>query len=190
MVHRARRRSRQPARPLMQRAALPALYAALTFAAPHAHAAGGAPVEQLGIAANHGGQFCLWSPARPAPGAKLTLLIPDQPQTIAEAIVAGPGTACPSPTTPHWPAVTLRLLNGHVPPDLALIAIPGAEPHANKAGLVLWHPPGSAEISFRSCTSHDGVHLTAWQASQRIWHGYYYVGEDLEPDCTDAETAE
>jgi hypothetical protein len=42
--------------------------------------------------------------------------------------------------------------------------------------------------SFRSCTSSEGVHLTVWAgeplASRRLWHQYFHLGYDMEPDCT------
>jgi hypothetical protein len=45
---------------------------------------------------------------------------------------------------------------------------------------------------FRSCTSSEGVHLTIWQGKPLIgirkWHSYYYLGFDVEPTCTPADT--
>jgi len=44
---------------------------------------------------------------------------------------------------------------------------------------------------FRTCASTEGVHATAWAgvplASPRRWHAYYYLGYDVEPDCTPAD---
>jgi hypothetical protein len=46
---------------------------------------------------------------------------------------------------------------------------------------------GSAH-SFRSCTSTEGLHLTVWDsAPSRKWHRYYYLGYDVEPNCTEKE---
>ena len=46
--------------------------------------------------------------------------------------------------------------------------------------------------SFRSCTSSEGVHLTVWTGKplegQRSWHYYYYLGYDVDPDCTEGDT--
>jgi hypothetical protein len=46
----------------------------------------------------------------------------------------------------------------------------------------------------RSCTSQEGLHLTAWSGtpltSQRLWHQYYYLGYDVEPSCDDREVRE
>lgn len=42
--------------------------------------------------------------------------------------------------------------------------------------------------SFRVCASNEGLHLTVWEGeslkSKRLWHKYYYLGYDIEPDCT------
>jgi len=42
--------------------------------------------------------------------------------------------------------------------------------------------------SFRLCTSHEGLHLTVWTGEplegKRLWHEYYYLGYDVEPNCT------
>ncbi len=45
--------------------------------------------------------------------------------------------------------------------------------------------------SFRSCASSEGLHLTVWDGmplkSPRRWHRYYYLGYDVEPDCTEKD---
>lgn len=50
--------------------------------------------------------------------------------------------------------------------------------------------PGSHRptTTLRSCTSSEGVHLTAWQGRRRVWHTYVYLGYDVEPTCESAET--
>jgi hypothetical protein len=46
---------------------------------------------------------------------------------------------------------------------------------------------------FRTCASEEGIHATAWSgtplSSPRRWHAYYYLGYDVEPNCTPAEIA-
>ena len=41
------------------------------------------------------------------------------------------------------------------------------------------------------CSSAEGVHYNVWSGearkSSRLWHGYWYAGYDLEPNCSDAE---
>lgn len=42
-------------------------------------------------------------------------------------------------------------------------------------------------IYFRSCASGEGLHFSSWLgqplSGERIWHLYYYLGYDVEPDC-------
>lgn len=47
-----------------------------------------------------------------------------------------------------------------------------------------------APLRFRQCASQEGLHLTAWRQSRRVWHEYWYLGMDLEPDCTDRDVAD
>jgi hypothetical protein len=54
--------------------------------------------------------------------------------------------------------------------------------------------PGKEPWRFRTCASTEGIHATAWSgvplASPRRWHAYYYLGYDVEPDCTEADYRE
>jgi hypothetical protein len=49
---------------------------------------------------------------------------------------------------------------------------------------------GSLE-TFRACTSHEGIHLTLWLGeplqSVRVWHGYFFLGYEVEPSCVPAD---
>jgi hypothetical protein len=51
--------------------------------------------------------------------------------------------------------------------------------------------PGRMSWRFRTCASAEGVHATAWSgvplAAARRWHAYYYLGYDVEQDCTPAD---
>jgi hypothetical protein len=48
--------------------------------------------------------------------------------------------------------------------------------------------PAANRLYLRSCTSGEGMHLTAWAgkplAGARVWHRYHYLGYDVEPTCT------
>jgi hypothetical protein len=52
----------------------------------------------------------------------------------------------------------------------------------------------SQQIEFRSCSSLEGVHFSAWSGGaltrKRVWHFYHYLGYDVEPTCTDADFKE
>jgi hypothetical protein len=45
--------------------------------------------------------------------------------------------------------------------------------------------------SFRACASNEGLHLTVWVSeplkSKRLWHAYYYLGYDVDPNCTEKD---
>ncbi|UJP05319.1 MAG: hypothetical protein LZF61_10885 [Nitrosomonas sp.] len=45
--------------------------------------------------------------------------------------------------------------------------------------------------AIKICASSEGVHMTAWSGSfknmSRIWHAYYYLGQDLESNCSTEE---
>jgi hypothetical protein len=49
----------------------------------------------------------------------------------------------------------------------------------------------AGRITFRSCTSMEGLHLFAASdvglKSKTVWHSYYYLGYDVEPTCKDAD---
>ena len=45
----------------------------------------------------------------------------------------------------------------------------------------------SSPLTFRQCTSAEGLHLTAWRANRRTWHQYWYLGTDVVPTCTESE---
>jgi hypothetical protein len=53
--------------------------------------------------------------------------------------------------------------------------------------------PGRMSWRFRTCASAEGVHATAWSgvplAAARRWHAYYYLGYDVEQDCTPTDYA-
>lgn len=49
--------------------------------------------------------------------------------------------------------------------------------------------PGDAmPYTFESCASHEGIHFMARRDGVLVWHGYYYLGFDLEPDCPEEES--
>jgi hypothetical protein len=47
------------------------------------------------------------------------------------------------------------------------------------------------EIAFRSCASMEGLHflVSAGNGSnaKKVWHDYYYLGYDVEPNCKEAD---
>jgi len=90
----------------------------------------------------------------------------------------------------------VRIVRGKMVPNAAYFAVfaspelfsgRGAEIHGDLDG------DGKPEY-FRQCTSSEGVHLTIWSGrplkGTRRWHCYFYLGYDVEPNCTEAEYEE
>ncbi|MFN0061548.1 MAG: hypothetical protein ACKVPX_03415 [Myxococcaceae bacterium] len=72
------------------------------------------------------------------------------------------------------------------------LAWPTQRLEAGRLGVALLHTEGSVTASqFRECTSAEGVHVTVWEGtplkSRLRWHGYWYAGYDLEPNCEPGE---
>jgi hypothetical protein len=74
----------------------------------------------------------------------------------------------------------------------ALVAAPESVTMRESVSYVTFET-GTTPISPRSCTSAEGLHLTAWRGqplrSARVFHTHHYVGYDMQPSCTDSETA-
>ena len=76
-------------------------------------------------------------------------------------------------------------------PILVLGRLPTVQMRGDTVMLAV--EPGQKSWRFRTCASEEGVHATAWSgvplSSPRRWHAYYYLGYDVEPDCTPADYA-
>lgn len=61
-------------------------------------------------------------------------------------------------------------------------------PEGESAGLA---SSGSHTLYFRSCATREGLYLTAWAGKplkgKRLWSEYYYLGYDVDPDCTELD---
>jgi hypothetical protein len=71
-------------------------------------------------------------------------------------------------------------------PIVVLGKLPRAEMRADT--VLLEVEPGQTAWRFRTCASEEGIHATAWAgvplSARRRWHAYYYLGYDVEPNCT------
>jgi len=57
-----------------------------------------------------------------------------------------------------------------------------------KGGLLIdLDGDGRAEL-LKACPGSEGIHVTAWQGNKRVWHSYMYLGIDIQPACSAAET--
>jgi hypothetical protein len=150
--------------------------------------AGGDVSASLGVVMRHGDELCAYlAAAPPALEKRLGVVVPGRLQTVAAASLDGGDTTCHDEITPHMEAFRLHLRSGTIPPRVAAIGIVG-DANLSQAGQAFeWHLQSAQPVTFSSCTSADGVHLSAWQQGRRVWHAYVYVGQDLVPDCTQSQ---
>lgn len=151
---------------------------------------------RLGIAVQTGHGVCLSIPAQALPTHTLLSLVdPGSEPSVAQAEVTGGGKGCPGVKSKGMVGYRLRIVKGHVDDNAVLIAAVGDVAIVVSGNSVIAHIDKDARPeAFRSCTSADGVHLTVWDGAAlkgtRLWHAYYYLGQDLEPSCTEQESAD
>jgi hypothetical protein len=145
--------------------------------------------SMLGLVTGTGYGACLTVTPGVTPSPTVTVItLPDS--RVITAAVTGAGETC-SGDVSGLKDVSYRLTS------------PGFEAGEIGVAVLLSSPAvidGSTDLdangireSFRLCTSHEGVHVTAWAGepltSRRVWHRYHYLGYDVDPSCTHAETA-
>jgi len=132
---------------------------------------------------------CLRTTAQLTPGRKIHVVLFDR-STIVPATVGNPAPGCGDGVDKQQRAYQLEsheLVSG----DFGIAVL------VNNLEMVMGDRTdidrdGKHE-SYRVCTSTEGVHLTVWSGevieNKRLWHDYYYLGYDLDPTCTERETA-
>jgi hypothetical protein len=148
------------------------------------------PQLRIGLAAGDS-EHCLAMRGAALPaGSPITLVTPNEPQEVHRAVVAGTRANCEVMTPHDMPGPYYRLApeaGGARLPGLsvAVLGRPGALVVAGEVRLDLGNDRLEARV--RSCTSSEGLHLTLWSGaplkSTRLWHAYWYLGMDFEPDC-------
>lgn len=53
---------------------------------------------------------------------------------------------------------------------------------------VLFTNANRQSVIIHKCTSYEGVHLSAWEGSSRLWHDYYTLSYDVDPTCSREES--
>jgi hypothetical protein len=134
-----------------------------------------------------------------AVGEALTLISLDNPQSLFRAkIIERLDWACS-----EWDVsgedknyYRLEVLNGKIDSTIPLVAILKSEAKflVNQTGVEVDLNQDGVPETFRSCVSSEGLHLTIWSGNplvgKRQWHIYYYLGYDMEGDCTRKEIQE
>ncbi|HSJ32552.1 MAG TPA: hypothetical protein VK933_14020 [Longimicrobiales bacterium] len=160
-----------------------------------AEADGPAPVAHpvdwdavFGVVAWSDEVVCMRVPARAAPArSRVAVVLPLTGRVIVASV--GPELAsCPGDVSGE-DATFHRLEASWEPGDLGIAILEG--------DAIATHPDLDGDgvpESFRACTSSEGVHLSVWSGEplrgRRLWQYYYYLGYDVEPDCTDEDFAE
>jgi hypothetical protein len=130
-------------------------------------------------------------------GQRIQIVTTSKPQSAGEAnIVATRDKACTAagPNVPGLSHFEFKLVPASLEKGAPAIAVAhSSRPLAIVDGSVTGDLDGDGQPeSFRSCTSSEGVHLTVWTGKplegRRRWHDYYYLGYDVDPSCTDADT--
>lgn len=153
--------------------------------------------SRLGLAVQSSGHVCLSiRNARLAPGTKISLVSPSEPQEVSRAeVLDAHSKPCSRMADRSEFNYSLRVVTGTVENNLPLIAVVDDSISFKRRGRTVTAnlDKGKEPVSFRSCTSSEGVHLTVWRGQPlkgvRLWHQYYYLGQDVEPTCTDQDTA-
>lgn len=83
-----------------------------------------------------------------------------------------------------------KIEKSHIGTGIALINPKKTAKSSAKLVSVDLNEDGKDEY-FRGCTSSEGLHLTIWTGKplkgKRIWHSYYYLGYDTEPNCKEKD---
>jgi hypothetical protein len=150
--------------------------------------------SQVGIAFAKSGKVCLAIHRRSfVAGSRITLVLLQDTQSIAEAEVLRPAdNACPSPDEGDRDLrrYEIRMLKGSLElSTLAIAVFASSRPFSKHGNSVTADVDGDGTPeSFRSCASSEGLHLTVWSGKplegKLRWHQYYYLGYDVESDCT------
>jgi hypothetical protein len=158
--------------------------------------------EHFGVAGSTGTQMCAALQAADAQeGERVAVIDPNPPQRVRWATLEHPETdACAA-----WQrgadlsgrVFVLRLApvagDGDGDGDGFIgIVVRGASGISVRHAKVVARIDRGTALRFRSCTSSEGLHLSAWPSpkisGRPFWHSYVYLGYDVEPTCSEAET--
>src|SRR5437868_2016714 len=152
--------------------------------------AGGAGFR-FGVADTRPARSCVALPGAPlAKGSPVVLVALGESQQVARATVAAQVASCEGIPEGNVDGPYYQLESDRALDQMMGLAIAVAGEHT--ARIV----DGSARLAlntrypnvrFRSCASSEGLHLTVWAGeplkSARLWHVYWYLGYDVEPNC-------
>ena len=128
----------------------------------------------------------------PAVGDEYTIVLFSPPRVVDAVVTDDDFKDCSRRTTideNHY-AMRARFSFGSEGGDIGIAV------HASNARVVfqngefaIFTPDAKSPITFRMCSSSEGLHFTTWRGGRRTWNQYWYLGYDVEPDCTEQEGA-
>jgi hypothetical protein len=150
---------------------------------------------RIGVAAGNPAQYCLALPGAALDiGSPVTVVIVSQRQRLHRLVTVRTITDCAAMTEQDTPGPYYQLASesGEELPTGLGVAVVGRPAARTVGGEVRVHLSERIhEARVRRCTSTEGVHLTVWSGvplrSSRLWHAYWYLGYDVEPDCRPAD---
>ena len=153
------------------------------------------------FAANQQGRFCLSiKNVALSRGKEITLVwvsaeeVPSRPEIRYGKIHAKLAAPC-DPTNHADGENTYELEAGKLEIGRIYFAIVGAHTDLRiTQGRVTGRLGETHEIAFRSCASMEGLHFLVLAGkglkAKKVWHDYYYLGYDVEPNCKDTDLKE
>jgi len=144
--------------------------------------------------------LCFATDAALAPGTPVTVVFTGAPQHFTVGRLGLRKKIPCIPPSPSPPADSMQYtveiphdtLDRRGIPIVILGDVPTPQQHGDTVTIATERvgPP----VRFRDCASNEGLHATAWAgvplASLRVWHAYYYLGYDVDPTCSEAESAD
>jgi hypothetical protein len=153
--------------------------------------------SRLGVVVAKSGQPCLaiHNSGLP-PDSRIRLVSTSAPQSTTDARTVSRGDkVCASSDTsdPGLDRYSLHLTKDNAASSTPAIAISDFSGSFGKVdNLVFADLEGDGQREFfRACTSAEGVHFTVWSGKplegKLRWHQYYYLGYDVDANCTPIE---
>jgi hypothetical protein len=152
--------------------------------------------NDVGVLLRKAGRTCVELRDTAAAGQAVEFVAASMPQTVGRAQLSAKTADCAAlfQDTTGFSYYGATITGGALDEGLPAVALVHvAKPLAVSDSTVALDIDGDGKVdSVRSCTSGEGVHLTMWDgappAGRREWHRYVYLGYDLEPTCTEAES--
>jgi hypothetical protein len=151
--------------------------------------------EIFGVAVSTQQGICVsFGKSHPSVGSTITIIETQSPQYFIEGTLTAETEVCiglqdAQIEGPYFAVSTVKKTNT---PFVGLV-VHGGKKFSNINNDIVLTTASEKQVYFRSCTSSEGIHMSAWLdeplKGERLWHLYYYLGYDLESTCEVSEIA-